>query len=168
MRRARIRFLFPVVRLLCREDCGSALIELALALSLVGLPLLLGTIYTGVLLFDEIEISNAAHAGALYGMQSSTFASDSAGITSATQTEAPDLGTGLSVTPTVFYACSSAIDGTQYSTQSAANTACTGGWNHALEFVQVTATYVATPFASIPGMQRTVTLSSVSVMEVEE
>jgi hypothetical protein len=150
------------------QESGSAVIELALTLSLVGLPLLFGTIYAGVLMFDQIEIANAAHAGAMYGMQSSTYASDTAGMTSAAQAEASDLASGLLVTPTIFYACSAAIDGTQYTTQSDATTACTGGSNHALEFVKVTASYTATPFASIPGMQRSVALSSVSVMEVEE
>lgn len=157
-----------MLRWLRTEESGSALVELAVSLALIGIPLLLGTIYVGVLLFDSIEVSNAAHAGTMYGMQSSTYASDSAGMTTAAQSEAPDLGTNLNVTPTTFYACSSAIDGTQYSTQTAATTACTGGSNHALEFIQVTAAYTATPFARIAGFQRTVTISSVSVMEVEE
>ena len=163
----RIR-LRSVSRRVAADQSGSALIELALSLAFIGLPLLLGTLYSGVLLFYSIEISNAAHSGAMYAMQSGTYASDTAGITAAAQAEAAELGTNLTVLPSIFYACSAAIDGTQYSTQSAATTACTGGSNHALEFVQVTATYVATPFASIPGMQRTVNLSSVSVMEVEE
>ena len=160
-----------LVRLLRRvatQETGSALIELALILSLVGLPLLFGTIYTGVVMFDEIEISNAAHAGAMYAMQSSTYASDTTGITTAAQAEAPGLTEGLAVTPTIYYACSIAIDGTQYQVQADAAGACTGGSNHALEFVKVTVSYVATPFARIPGMQRSMTLNSVSVMEVEE
>lgn len=168
MRARAIRSLFNFVRRRCTDDCGSALIELAVALSLVGLPLLFGTIYTSVLVFDNIEISNAAHAGAMYGMQSSTYASDVAGMTAAAQAETPDLANGLVVAPTTFYACSAAIDGTEYSNQQDANAACTGGSNHALQFVKVTASYVATPFARIAGMQRSVTVSSVSVMEVEE
>jgi hypothetical protein len=164
----QIRSAVSWLRRAAAQESGSALIELALSLSLFGLPLLLGTIYTGVLAFDNIEIANAAHAGALYGMQSSTYASDSAGIIAAAQAEAPDFGTAMSVAPVIFYACSSAIDGTQYSTQTAATTACTGGFNHALEFIQITASYTATPFARIAGMQKAVTVSSVSVMEVEE
>lgn len=164
----RMPRLARLLRSAAAQESGSALIELALTLSLVGLPLLFGTIYSGVLVFDNIEIANAAHAGAMYGMQSSTYASDTSGMTSAAQAEAPDLASGLVVAPTIFYACSAAIDGTQYTAQSDATAACTGGSNHALEFVKVTASYVATPFASIPGMQRSVTVSSVSVMEVEE
>ena len=82
------------------------------------------------------------------------------------------MGAALNVTPIAFYACSNAIDGTHYNTQSDASTACTGN-SHPLEFIQVTASYAATPFVQMPfgqisGVQRTVTLSSVSVMEVEE
>ena len=150
------------------RESGSALIELALSLSLLGLPLLLGTIYTGTLVFCRIQIANAAHAGALYGMQGSAQAADTAGMIAAAQAETPSLGSNLLVTPVVFYACSAAIDGTQYTTQSVANTACSGTGNHALQFVKVTASYAATPFARIAGLQRTVTLTGVSVMEVEE
>ena len=157
-----------LVRRARSDETGSALIELAMALSFLGIPLLLGTIYVGMLLFYSTEVANAAHAGALYGMQSSTFAADSDGITSASQSEATDVGASLNVAPAIFYACSSAIDGTQYTTQAAATTACTGGSNHALEFVQVTASYGVTPFARIPGMQKTITVSTTSVMEVEE
>jgi len=168
---ARVDGPLCVSRLLRRartEDSGSALVELALSIALIGLPLLLGTIYGGVLLFYSISVANAAHTAALYGMQSSTYASDTAGITTAAQSEAPELGSNLQVTPAAFYACGNAIDGTQYTTQAAATMACSGAGSHALEFIQVTASYAVTPFARIPGAQRTVTLTSTSVMEVEE
>lgn len=163
-----IHILLRNLRRAYAEESGSALAELAVALSAIGLPLLLGTIYTGMLLFDSIELSNAAHVGALYAMQSNTNATDSAGIIAAARNEAPELGATLNVTPTIYYACSTALDGTQYSTQAAATAACTGGSNHALEFVKVTVSYAATPFARIAGFRRTVTETSVSVMEVEE
>lgn len=159
----------PVCRMprLDAED-GGALVELAVVLGILGVPLLLATLYTSTLLFDEIEIANAAHAGALYGMQSMGYAADTAGITAAAQNEAADFGTSLTVTPTIYYACSSAEGGTQYSTQTDATTACTGGLNHPLEFLQVTASGSAKPIASVPGLPSTIALSSTSVMEVEE
>src|SRR5689334_19750367 len=120
-----IRIFLRSSRRFLRHESGGALIELVMALGLIGVPLLLATVYTGLLLYDSIEVSNAAHAAALYGMQSSTYASDVAGMTTAAQNEAPDLGTTLQVTPVAFYACSNAIDGTQYSAQSDASTACT-------------------------------------------
>jgi hypothetical protein len=101
-------------------------------------------------------------------MRSATYASNTSGITSAAQAETSDLSSTLSVTPTVFYACSSAIGGTQYTTVSAANTACTGTGNHALEFVQVVASTTITPAGRVTGLAKTFTLSSTSIMEVEE
>jgi Flp pilus assembly protein TadG len=150
-----------------RDESGSALIELALTLSIVGVPLLLGTSHFAILLINSIKVTNAAHAAADYGMQSATVAGD----TSQMQTEAQvdsGMGTNLVVTPTVFYACSAAIGGTQYSAHTAAVAACTGGNNHALEFIQVVASADVTPGVRVPGFPDTVTLSSTSIMEVEE
>jgi Flp pilus assembly protein TadG len=158
----------PAGTLSLRNEAGSALVELAVMLSVVGVPLFAGTVYIATLLHYSIEVSNAAHTGAMYGMTSSTFAQATSGITTAAQSEAPDFGTNLTVTPTIFYACSTALAGTQYSTQSAANTACTGGTNHALEFVQVNTSGSVTPLGSVPGMSKRFTLTAVSIMEVEE
>jgi len=111
-------------------------------------------------------VSNAAHAGAEYAMTSATYASDTSYIVTAAQEDASGLGATLNVTPTVFFACSNAIGGTQYTTQSAATSGCTSG--HSLEFVQVVASATVTPVLSVPGLAKSVTLSSTSVMEVEE
>jgi Flp pilus assembly protein TadG len=151
-----------------RERRGSSTIELALILVCLGSPLLLGTAEVGYLVYDSIEISNAAHAGALYGMQSNTNASNSSAITTAAQSEASNFGTNLSVTPSVFWVCSTAEGGTQYTTSSAATTACTGSGNHPLEYLQVSVSAPATPPIHFPGMPATYTLSGSSTMEVEE
>ncbi len=153
---------------LLRDESGNALIELALMTAFIGVPLLLGTMETGFLVYDSIEISDAAYAGALYGMQSATFAAESSTIISTAQAEAADFGTALSVTPTAYYACSLAISGTQYSTQAAANSACTGGTNHALEFIQVTTSATVTPIVHCPGLAKTYTLTGTSTLEVEQ
>jgi Flp pilus assembly protein TadG len=150
------------------DETGSALIELASVLAFFGIPLLLGTIYTGVLMADYIEITNAAHTGAMYGMRSSTWAEDNTGIITAAQADAYHLGTDLTVTPSIYYVCSDAQDGTQYATQTAAATACTGGTTHPLEFIQVVASAPITPPSTFPGLPKTMTLSSISAMEVEE
>ncbi len=151
-----------------RDESGSAMVELGFMLAVVGVPLLLGTTHFAVLLINSIVVSNAAHAGAEYGMMSSTYAGDSTYIVTAAQDDS-GMGTNLTVTPTIFYACSVAISGTQYSTPAAATTACnTGGSNHALEFIQVTASANVTPMAKVPGFPNTVTVSGTSIMEVEE
>jgi Flp pilus assembly protein TadG len=151
-----------------REEQGNALIEMALCISLLGMPLLVGTVEIGGMIYTSIEVSNAAHSAAMYGMISSTFAANSSGMVTAAQNEATDLGTNLSVTPTVYYACSSSIGGTQYSTQSAANTACTNGSNHTLEFVKVNTSVSVSPPIRCPGLPATYTLTGSSTMEVQE
>ncbi len=150
------------------EETGSALIETAVVLWLLGVPLFLGTIYSSVLLCNYIDITNAAHAGAIYAMRSSTFADDTTGITAAARADASHVGTNLEVTSSVYYTCSDAQDGQQYATQAAADAACSGGSTHSLEFVQVVASAPITPPATFPGMPRSMTLSSTSAMEVEE
>jgi hypothetical protein len=101
-------------------------------------------------------------------MMSSTFAANTSGMTAAAHGEAPDLGSLLTVTPTTYFACSQSIAGTQYTTQSAATSACTGASNHALQFVQVTTgAAVPVPFR-VPGLPNTFNLTATSVIEVEE
>jgi hypothetical protein len=140
-----------------RDETGSALVELALMMSFIGVPLLLGTI-----------VANAAVAGAQYAMTSNTNASDTAGVQAAATAEATGLGATLVTTPTVFFVCSAAIGGTQYTTDSAANAACTGGNNHALEFIKVLTSATITPPVHPPHMAKSTTISSFSIMEVEE
>jgi len=150
------------------DERGTAVVELALILGLFGPPVLLGTVEVSSLLYSSIEISNAAHAGAMYGMMSSTYAEDTSGIQTAAKQEATDFGASLTATPSIYYVCSSAISGTQYSTQTLANAACTGSGNHSLEFVQVvTSAPVVSPVV-VPGFASTITVSGKSAMEVEE
>ena len=154
-----------------RSDSGSALVELALIVSFLGIPLLVGTAEMGILVYSSIEVSNAAHAAAMYGMQSLTFASNTAGMTTVARAEATDFGTAMTVTPTTYYACSSAVGGTQYSganAQSNAAAACTGGFNHALQFVQVNTSVAVTLHVRLPILAATYTLVGSSVMEVEQ
>ena len=151
-----------------RSESGNALVETALLMSFIGVPLLLGTVYTSILYQDDIIIANAAVVGAEYGMVSTTYASDTSNIIAAARGEAIGLGSTLSVTPTVYWACSTALGGTTYTTSAAATAACTGGTSHALEFLKVVASASVTPPVTFPGLSPSVTLSSTSVMEVEE
>lgn len=154
-------------RLLPAEN-GNALVETALSIAFLGFPILAGTVELSGMMYDSIEVSNAARAGAAYGMISSTFAANSSGIVGAAQGEAPDFGAGLAVTPTVYYACSNALTGTQYASQSAAASACTPSPIHSLEFISVSTSVTVTPSIRCPGIPSSFTLSGFSVMEVEE
>jgi Flp pilus assembly protein TadG len=151
------------------DNTGSATLELALTFSVLAAPLMLGSSETAFMVYDSIEVSNAAHAGAMYGMSSQTFAKNTSQIQSVAQAEAADLKGQLTVTPTVYFACSAAPDGTQYTDQTSASQACgSTSSNHALEFVQVATSATINPPMHVPGLPNTWTLKGFSVMEVQE
>ena len=151
------------------DDAGNAALELALTFGIFAMPLLVGGSELASVIYDSIELSNCAHAGAMYGMMSSTFAADTAGIQKAAQAEAADFGTSVTVTPTSYYACSNTVDGTQYTTQSAASAACpANASNHYLQFIKVVSNVSVTPPMQFPGLPKTWTMSGSSVMEVQE
>jgi Flp pilus assembly protein TadG len=150
------------------EERGDALVETALVISFILFPMLVGTVELGSMVYDSIEIANAAHAGAMYGMMSTTYAASTSGITTAAQGEAPEFGTSLGVSTSVYYACSLALGGTEYATASAANAACTGTSNHSLEFVKVSTSATVSPPIFCPGLPSTFTLRGFSSMEVAQ
>jgi len=166
----------------CRElrgESGQALVELMFMIGVIGVPLLLVTTDLAFVVYGSIEISNAAHAGAMYGMTSATNASATSTITTAVENEASDFATAnLTITPTTYYACSASEGGTQYTgTGSQVNsTALTnvsavcpsGATNHYLEFVQVVVIGTLTPPFHCPGTPSSYSLKSTSVMEVEQ
>ena len=169
MREAFLRLQFLLLSL--KGDEGNAILELALVVAFLGVPLLLGTAEMGPVVYASAELENAAHSGALYGMQSTTFAVDTAGMTAAAQTEGAEFGTSMVVTPVMFYTCSNAMDGTRFTgsnAQSNAQSACTGSNNHALQFVQVSVTLPMNLVVRCPGMPASFTLTGSSIMEVQQ
>jgi Flp pilus assembly protein TadG len=155
------------LRSFARRDGGNSLIEVALFFSFVGMPLLIGTMQLGIVAYDSIEVQNAAYAGALFGMQNSTLATESSGITSAAQAEAPDFGTNLGVTPTSYYACVLSPAGTTYTTQALATSGCTGTGNSGVQFVKVTTSATVTAIYHWPKLPSSYTLNGISVLQVE-
>jgi Flp pilus assembly protein TadG len=149
------------------DQSGGALIETAFFVSFFALPLMVGSAEIGRMTYYSIEVSNAAYAGAMYGMQSATLAADTNGITAAAQAEANDFGTGLTVTPTIFYACASDVTGTQYTganAKSNATTACT----RALEFIQVNTSVNAATTLKLVSLPLTFNLHGQAVIEVQQ
>lgn len=162
------------LREIVQADCGSALVELALVVSIMGLPLLLGSVDLGTLIYSSIEIENAAHAGAMFGMQGNCCILQTQQMIAAAQNEAADFGANLTVTPTSYYACSASqagstwagpgnmIDSTSLAT---AKSNCTGASGHVLAFSKVVASApVRLPFRCC-GLPASVTLSRASVMQ---
>ena len=154
-----------------RQDEGSSLVEVAMIVCFLCAPMMVGTAEMGIVVYDSIQVQNAAHTGAQYAMQSATAAADTQDIRLAAQGDAPVFGTELTVTPTVYYVCAAAINGTQYTGSnglSNATSACIGGVNHPLQFVQVTAAASIVPSLNAPGFARSFNVSSTSAMEVQQ
>ena len=97
----------PQIRMFCRiwsdprSETGSSLVEMGLLLPVLFL-LLLGAVDFGRAYYLAIEVSNAAHTGALYGAQNPT---DTSGMQGAATSDAPDVP-GFAVTATYGCECS--------------------------------------------------------------
>jgi hypothetical protein len=153
------------IRVLSAES-GSALVETALVLGIFGVPIFYGTSDLSIWATSTIEVDNAAHAGAIFGMQDSSanYAGNSAGIQTAAQNEAASFGTNLTTTSTKLYACASS-QSTTY-TSLASTPTCSGAGDYQVEFIQVVAsTPLTLPFHCC-GMANSLTLTSTSEMQV--
>jgi Flp pilus assembly protein TadG len=137
---------------------GGALVELALVVPIFS-SLLLGSAEFARLTYASIEVSNAARAGVAYGSQSSTTASDLAGMQTAATGDGTNV-TGLSAAATEFWSCSNAP-----STQFTSPPTCTTG-NRVLNYVQVKTTATVTPVIHVPGLPTSFTLHGLAIMRV--
>lgn len=153
---------------LLRGESAGALVEVALFVSILVPPLLFGIVDMGMVIYYSIEISNAAHAGVLFGMPTSTQAADTADITTAAKAEAHDFpAANVTVTPTTYWTCNTAQGGTTYATSAAATSPCTAISAYPLEFVKVVVSAPVTPPFHCCGIPASITLRSTSIMEVE-
>jgi Flp pilus assembly protein TadG len=144
-----------------RNTVGGALVELALVVPIFS-TLLLGAAEFARLAYAGIEVSNAARAGVAYGSQSSTTASDIAGMQSAATSDGTNVS-GLSATAKEFWACSNS---TVPYTQLSSPPTCTGTGNHVLNYVQVTTTATVNLLIHVPGLPATFTLHGLAIMRV--
>ena len=83
------------------DQTGSSMVETALMLPLF-VTMMFGAVEFGTIAYAKIEVSNAAGAGAHYGMQSASNAGDVTGIQNAAGNEAPDITLGST---TVSHSC---------------------------------------------------------------
>jgi len=146
------------------DETGGAFAETILVTFFLVIPLILGTADMGTLMYDSIEVSNAAHAGALTAMDGTNT---SANIQAAALADAPDLASSMIATNTQYYACSVAEGGTTYSTLASATTGCTGTGNHPVQFVKVTVSATLTLPYHCCTLPATLPLGATSVMEVQ-
>lgn len=138
------------------DDSGQALVELAVGLT-ICITLILGAAEFGRLAYASIEVSNAAHAGAAYGAQTHTSASDTSGMRTAATQDGPNV-TGLSATASHFCFCSNGSASTCAATDCASS--------RIIEYVQVNTTGNVDPYFHVPGLPKTYTLTGKAVMRV--
>jgi Flp pilus assembly protein TadG len=137
------------------SEAGGSLVEFALLSPLLML-LLFGMVDLGRWLYLDIEVTNAAHAGAQYGSLSLTNAHNTAAIQTAAQNDAPDFGTNLTVTSATTSCWCPTAPGTIVTCNSYPNNPCTNGTQIVLLQVHTTGTY--TPWISYPPFTSTITI----------
>lgn len=146
-------------RILVGDKSGQALLEVALLLPLL-LLMLIGVIEIGRAAYVSIIVSNAAHAGALYGAQNPATAADNAGTVQAALKDGQDVS-GLTATATHLCTCSSGS-----SAPNCALSDCASG--RLIEYVQVNTSAVFYPLFHYPGMPASFKLKGQSVVRVEQ
>jgi Flp pilus assembly protein TadG len=142
-----------------RDKSGQAIFEIALLLPVL-LLLLMGVIEIGRAAYASIIVSNAAHAGALYGAQNPATAADNAGMVQAALKDGQDLS-GLTATATHLCTCSAGS-----SAPNCALSDCPSG--RLIEYVQVSTSDVFSPLFHYPGLPSSFNLKGQSVVRVEQ
>lgn len=141
-----------------RAQRGSSLIELAMVLAFILVPLLFVTLDFGQWFYYSIEVQNAAQAAAQYGAQN---IADSTGITTTADNDAANIS-GLGVT--VNYGCE-CPDGTHVTSGSSSSPcssppSCTN--TEPVNYVQVLTSKTYTPmipWTKYVGAPSTITLN---------
>ena len=139
-----------------REE-GSALVELALAFPVL-LIMLLGATEFARLAYASIEVTNAAHAAAVYASSSHAHLGDPGGINNAAGTDAKNLtgGNAISVlTPTTTCTCS---DTTYTPSSCSDNETCFKNNSAMITTVTVQTQSTYSPIIRLPGGALTFTL----------
>jgi len=135
---------------------GQSAVELALVAPFVVLVLVIAADFSRVF-YMSIEAANAARAGVQYGAQSTTKASDTAGMQQAALNDAANLS-GLTATASNFCECPPST-----SHVSCSSTSCSG-----MEmYVQVNTSAQFQTLVHYPGVPTTVTLNESALMRAE-
>jgi Flp pilus assembly protein TadG len=164
-----------------RNDTGSALLELALVVPIFVL-LFTGAAEFGRLAYAAIEVTNAARAGAAYGVQNHATASDVTGMTVAATSDGPNVApitvwAGPCICPSSSATSSvPACSGTTAFTSNISTTtnpvsysfACPSDITSATEFVQVNTTASVSTFLHYPGLPSSYTVNGSATMVVEQ
>ena len=143
----------PLVTTFDRSEDGTSLIECALILP-IFIFLLVGAVDLGRAWYLHLEVSAAAEAGALYGVQNT---SDIPGMDAAALIDAGDVTT-LQAAATYGTEC---FDGTSVTPLLASPPSCSV---NAIAYVEVDTTATYTPILKYPGLASVFTLVGKSRM----
>jgi len=141
-----------------RGEHGASLVEMAILLPLFPL-LLFGVIDFARAYYLQIEIAGAAHAGAIYGSQNPT---DTTGMQTAAQDDAPNVPSLSVGTPTYGCECATDTTGSTYSANCSTTPTCSTSNVVYRVNVKVTGTY--TPIFPWPGIPSSISFSSSAAM----
>jgi Flp pilus assembly protein TadG len=141
-----------------RSRNGASMVDMAIAAPVLALILVIGTDF-GRLYYTNIEVANAARAGAQYGSQSLIAAADSPGMSTAAKTDGANL-TGMTVTSkqctcmtsTTVAACDASY--------------CTS--NPQATFVEVDTNETFHTILTYPGVPSSIALAGKAIMRVEQ
>jgi hypothetical protein len=123
---------------------------------------MLGAGEFGLLAYNALEVNNAAYAGASYGSQNHTTASDTTNISAAA---AANRSTLTNLVTTSSYSCSCSNGSTI--TCSNAATSCVSP-ARIIEYVQVNTSAAVTPAFNVPGLPTSYTVHGLAVLRVQE
>jgi Flp pilus assembly protein TadG len=138
-----------------QSEHGGSLVELALVLPAFML-ILFGAVDFGRAYFLAMEVAGAANAAVAYGSQNPT---DTAGMTTAAQDDAPNVPNLSVTTPTYGCECS---DGTSYSASCSTTPSCPSNTVVYRVNVKVQATY--TPIFPWPGIPSSIPIATSASM----
>ena len=140
-----------------RGEEGGPLVETALTMPIL-IALIIGPVELARVTYAAIECSNAARAGASYGALTLTTASDTTGIQTVASSDAANIASIMTATPTLSYICS---DGTASTGQ---NTDCSTSQIETIVTVTTSATVPA--MVRLPGLPTSYTVHGKSVQKV--
>ena len=141
---------------------GAVTVELALLAPIMAL-MLIGAIDYGTFIFQKMEVQNASQAGVQYAIQA-TGNNEEATLIEAVVRAASDLPAGATVASENFCGCT---DGSETATNASGGCPgdCAGGEFPALS-IRVTVTNTYTSMFDYPGIDDTLTITGVTVMQV--
>jgi Flp pilus assembly protein TadG len=166
-----------LVRKAMRDEEGSSLVELSVALYFLLIPLVLGIVGVGMLVYDSIEVSHAAHEGAsyasyIYRAKGNFDVTTLGNVTTFAEAAEPDIPASALTTTPVTVTCGCLTAGSSATT--AVTGACTTGAaiacasNATPLFVTVTTQANVTPLVNLSwlGFPATVQLNGLSTFEL--